>query len=70
MFKNKKDKAIFIPRYLYEKIKKKIEGSDFNSVSDYVVFVLEEVLETNNNEEDIGEKEKIKERLKALGYMD
>lgn len=70
MFKNKKDKAIFIPQYLYEKIKKKIEGSDFNSVSDYVVFVLKEVLETNNNEENISEKEKIKERLKALGYMD
>jgi len=57
---------------LYEKVKKFIETQGgFKSVEEFVEFVLETVIE----EEDIGselseeEEEKVKERLRSLGYL-
>lgn len=63
---------ISIPKTLYEKIKARIEGTDFDSVSEYVTYVVRKVLA--NLEEDIDltkeEEDKVKEKLKALGYID
>lgn len=44
--------TVSIPRPLYEKIKKRIEGTGFTSVSDYVVYVLREVLASLEEEKD------------------
>ena len=74
--KEKKFTSVSIPIPLFEKIKKRIEGTGFTSVSDYVTFVLREVIASE--EEDSGEKEafskedeeKVKERLRALGYLE
>ena len=61
-------------RGLYEKIKRMIEGTGFTSVSDYVTFILREILASI--EEELKDKafskedeERIKRRLKALGYL-
>ncbi|MCQ6254478.1 ribbon-helix-helix domain-containing protein [Methanocaldococcus sp.] len=67
--------TVSIPIQLYEKIKKRIEGTGFTSVSDYVTYVLREVLaslEEDEKEEVFSEEEeeKVKERLRALGYLD
>ena len=56
-------------------IKKRIEGTGFTSVSDYVTYVLREVLASLEEEEKEEvfteeEEEKVKERLRALGYLD
>ncbi len=69
------DKKVSIPESLYEKIESRSEGTGFESVSEYVTFVLREVIEDEEEEEeeeDFSEEdeEKVKERLKALGYMD
>ncbi len=72
----KKFTSVSIPIPLFEKVKKRIEGTGFTSVSDYVTFVLREVLASE--EEDAEDKEafskedeeKVKERLRALGYLD
>ncbi|MDI9643361.1 MAG: CopG family transcriptional regulator [Archaeoglobales archaeon] len=65
---------ISIPKTLYEKIKARIEGTDFDSVSEYVTYVVREVLANLEEEKDITltkeEEDKVKERLKALGYID
>ena len=75
--------TISIPKPLAEKIKKRCEGTGFNSVSSYVTYVLRQVLsnvEKKENEQ-VGqtqEKEafseederKVKERLRSLGYLD
>ncbi|HHF59100.1 MAG TPA: CopG family transcriptional regulator [Thermoplasmatales archaeon] len=67
--------TISIPTALAEKIKKKIEGTGFHSLSSYVTYVLRELL-ASMEEEGAGEaltkeeEEKIKERLRALGYLD
>jgi Arc/MetJ-type ribon-helix-helix transcriptional regulator len=66
-----------IPKDLFEKINERIDGIEFKSVSEYVTFVLEEVVsEDGDEEEDEAEEiytkedeEKIKERLKGLGYL-
>jgi Arc/MetJ-type ribon-helix-helix transcriptional regulator len=75
MADDKKYTTVSIPRPLYEKIKKQIEGTGFTSVSDYVTYVLREVLASIEEEdkEDVfskEEEEKIKARLRALGYID
>ncbi|MBO8175064.1 MAG: CopG family transcriptional regulator [Thermococcus sp.] len=67
--------TVSIPKPLYEKIKKRIEGTGFTSVSDYVTYVLREVLASLEEEEkeevfSEEEEEKVKERLRALGYLD
>lgn len=72
-----KNESIAIPAELYRKAQEKIKGSEFPSVSAYVAFVLAELL--SQDEADAapraggmsGEEEaKVKERLRALGYMD
>ncbi|RLI73502.1 CopG family transcriptional regulator [Archaeoglobales archaeon] len=73
--KERKYTTVSIPIQLYEKIKKRIEGTGFTSVSDYVTYVLREVLASLEEEEKEEvftkeEEEKVKERLRALGYLD
>jgi len=65
--------TVSIPTPLAEKIKKRIEGTGFNSISSYVTYVLRELLANMEEEEEVFSKEdeeKIKERLRALGYLD
>ena len=71
----KKFTTISIPTALAEKIKKRIEGTGFHSLSAYVTYVLRELLASMEEEEASEaltkeEEEKIKERLRALGYLD
>jgi Arc/MetJ-type ribon-helix-helix transcriptional regulator len=64
---------VSIPTSLYKKIEEKIKGTEFSSVSSYVTKVLRESLSKNEENKEVfsaEEEEKIKERLKALGYID
>jgi len=56
---------ISIPSKLSKKIKEKIKDSDIKSVSEYVTFVLRMLL----SEDDKKGEEKIRKRLKKLGYL-
>ena len=67
--------TISIPTPLAEKIKKRIEGTGFNSLSSYVTYVLREVISgIDEDERDEAfskeDEEKVKDRLRALGYLD
>lgn len=70
----KKYTTISIPTPLAEKIKKRIEGTGFTNVSSYVTYVLREVLAGMEEETDEAftkeDEERVKERLRALGYLD
>ncbi len=70
----KKYTTISIPTPLAEKIKKRIEGTGFHSLSSYVTYVLREVISGMDEEEGEAfskeDEEKVKERLRALGYLD
>jgi metal-responsive CopG/Arc/MetJ family transcriptional regulator len=73
MTMEKESLSVSIPASLYKKIEEVIKGTDFPSVSSYVAKVLREKL---SQEETAGvafskeDEEKVKERLKALGYLD
>ncbi len=65
--------SIEISKELYEKVKKYIEeNGGFSSVREFVEFVINEVLSAEE-ETPTGyskeEEEKVKERLRALGYL-
>ncbi|HDN62386.1 MAG TPA: CopG family transcriptional regulator [Candidatus Bathyarchaeota archaeon] len=63
---------VSIPVSLFKKIEERIRGTEFSSVSDYVTYVLRELLSGEEEEEALSEEdeEKIKARLRALGYID
>lgn len=77
MSDDKKYSTVSIPTPLVEKIKKRIEGTGFTSVSSYVTYVLREVIASMEKDEEEEEEafskedeEKVKARLRALGYLD
>ncbi len=74
--KSKEEKGetstISIPTPLYKKLEERIEGTGFDSVSSYATYVLREVISGEEEEEEPYSKEdeeKVKERLRALGYL-
>jgi Arc/MetJ-type ribon-helix-helix transcriptional regulator len=66
--------SVLIPVSLAEKIKKRIQGTEFSSISSYITYVLKEVVsdgETEDSEElNKEDDERIKARLRSLGYLD
>lgn len=65
-------KTVSVPEPLYNRIKDRCEGTGFESVDEYVEYVLREVVEDEEEEEEEfseEDEEKVRERLKALGYM-
>lgn len=67
---------VAIPTFLVEKIKKRMEKTEFTSISNYVTYILREVIsniEAEEKERSVfskEEEEKVKSRLKDLGYID
>jgi hypothetical protein len=65
--------AISIPTSLYKKIEETIKGTETASVAAYIVNLLREALSKEESKPEVfnaEEEEKVKERLKALGYID
>ena len=65
--------TIKIPRELYQKLRKIIDGTGFSSVNEFIVFVMRSVASGGEiGSEDRFTAEEIKavrERLKRLGYL-
>jgi len=68
-----KDKVpLYIPKLLYDEIRKRVEesGGEFQSVEEYVEFVLTEIIKEEPEEVYTPEEEEeIKRRLRSLGYL-
>jgi len=68
--------TVSIPKVLVEKIKNRMKGTGFSSVSSYVTYVLRQVLSSIEEEERTKEaftkeeEDKVKQRLRDLGYID
>lgn len=68
--------TVSIPKPLAEKVKKRMKGTGFSSVSAYVTYVLRQVLSSIEEEERSKqafteeEEEQVKQRLRDLGYLD
>lgn len=68
--KNEEEKrALSLPPELYKKIKERAKATGFSSVDEYVIFVLEEALEEDEEATGNEEDEEVKKRLRALGYL-
>ncbi len=71
--KEKKFTTVSIPTPLFKKIEERIKGTGFTSVSSYVTYVLREIIAEDEKDEEPFSKEdeeRVKERLRALGYLD
>ncbi|MFW5976764.1 MAG: CopG family transcriptional regulator [Bacillota bacterium] len=75
--------TIKIPRQLYNKLNEIISDTGFNSVTEFIVYVMRDLVSTSEIEkEDIKEEvdiesklsgkeiEMIRQRLRSLGYLD
>lgn len=66
--------TIKIPRRLYAKIQQLITDSGFNSPTDFIVYVLRDVLSEsaldNSSELSADELRTLKQKLRNLGYLD
>ena len=64
--------TIKIPRPLYERIAGVIDGAGYNSVTDFVVYVLRDIVASHGaTEEPVLDAELalLRERLRRLGYL-
>jgi Arc/MetJ-type ribon-helix-helix transcriptional regulator len=67
--------TVSIPIPLFKKIEKHIENTGFTSVSSYVTYILREIIASeggNEGQESFSKKdeERVKDRLRALGYLE
>ena len=65
--------TIKIPRPLYDNIKSIIEGTGFDSPTDFIVYILRDIVSYRGITEEAilksDEIQMIRKRLKNLGYM-
>jgi len=63
---------VSIPTPLFKKVKERIKGTGFTSVSSYVKYVLREKVAEEEPEGPFTKKdeERLKDRLRALGYIE
>ncbi len=73
MQRGKSKVTIKIPRPLYDGLSNVIEGSGFNSVTEFVVYVLRDLISARplKEEPSLSRKEidMVRKRLKSLGYF-
>ena len=73
MKKGRDKVTIKIPRQLYDNLNQIIKGGGFNSVTEFIVYVLRDLLSSKaiRKEPALSAKEieMVKSRLKSLGYL-
>ncbi len=67
--------TIKIPRPLYRKLQVLIDGSSFSSVTEFIVYILRDIISekgipADKDELTPEETKAIKQRLRNLGYLD
>jgi Arc/MetJ-type ribon-helix-helix transcriptional regulator len=64
--------TVDIPAPLFKRIEERIKGTGFPSVSSYVAYVLREVLSDEDEPPALSpeDDELVKQRLRALGYLE
>lgn len=67
-------REIELPASVHARVEQRLPRTDFESVEEYVAFVMDEVLaeveaSTTEDYDEVDERE-IQERLQSLGYLD
>ncbi len=68
-------RSISIPEKLAKRIDKRVKSSEFSDAGEYITYVMEQVMdrvEGKNRQESFSkeDEEKIKKRLRSLGYLE
>ena len=64
--------TVKIPRPLYRKVQQVVDGSGFNSPTDFIVYVLRDLMgeaEDHSSEFSQAELDDVKRKLRNLGYL-
>ena len=63
--------SVAIPTWLMKKIEERLPRTEFKSPSEYVTYVMTQIVSDQEKKYSLTEEEegKIKDRLKALGYL-
>ena len=70
---SRKAKNVALPRELYSAIEKKMVDTGIDSVQEYVIFVMKEVIKDDDGDElqfTQEDDEQVRKKLKELGYLD
>ncbi len=72
---DKKYTTVTIPITLAEKLKERIKGTGFSSLSSYVTYILRQIVSSTKKKDDKEafseeDEKKVKERLRGLGYIE
>lgn len=59
--------TVSLPAPLIKKVKEKIKGTGFTSISSFVEYVLRELVTGKSKGKDT---ERVKDKLRALGYLE
>lgn len=75
MTEEERKKAVLLPAELYGRIEERVRATEFESVEEYVTYVMEEILREDEGETEEpafseAEEEEVKKRLRALGYLE
>ena len=66
--------TISVPKILVEKVKERIAGTGFSSVSSFTTYLLRQVVSYEKEDSSTAlskdDEERLKLRLKSLGYLD
>lgn len=67
--------SLQVPGDILEQIEARVERTEFEDASDYVTYVLEEVLHEVEEDADLRtsdqvDEDQVEDRLKSLGYLD
>jgi Arc/MetJ-type ribon-helix-helix transcriptional regulator len=73
--KQKETRSIELPKRIVERVENRLQRTDWDESSEYITYVLEEVLyqveqETDDDDFEAVNEEEIKDQLKSLGYLD
>jgi len=63
--------SISIPRWLFQRILERLPRTEFKTASEYVTYVLAQVTAEKEKQPEMTpqDEEKVKDKLKALGYL-
>jgi Arc/MetJ-type ribon-helix-helix transcriptional regulator len=67
--------SVALPDRIVSRVEDRLPRTEFESVDEYVAFVMEEVLyrverEADDEDAETVDEDEVKDRLKSLGYLD
>ncbi len=64
-----KEIVISIPEDILETVQRRLENTKFDSLSDYITFILREIVADDIKSYSTEDKKELKKRLSDLGYL-